>query len=106
GAAAGLPEHANQAMTASPVEQEIEGECGEERNDQTDAQLNSRRRDSMADEKPEPNPRSGPRQSAHGTVTDEAGDPHLRGTGQTGSDRAHLRQEPGAELKCPSVGGE
>ena len=105
-AAAGLPEHANQAMAANSMEREIERKGGEEEDDQADAQVSSRLRDRMAKEISEPNPRPGPRQSAHGAVADEADNAHPSRTGESGADRVQLRQEPGTELKCPDVGGE
>ena len=46
---AGLPERANHAMAAEPLERQIEREGGKEKDDQTDAQTSSRLRDSVAE---------------------------------------------------------
>src|SRR6266481_3393903 len=104
--AGSLPEHANQAMAAGSLEREIEGEGGQEEDDQTDAEANCRVRERVAEKIPKPYPSSRPRQRARGTVAEKPNDARPRRTGQSAGDRVQLRQEPRGDLEWSYVSAE
>ena len=93
-------------MTTTSPEREIEGEGGQEEDDQADAQTDRRHRNRIAEKIAQPDPPRCPHGRARSAVAEEARDARPGRPGQSSRDRVQLGYEPGAQLKRPEMSAE